>query len=287
MPQPLMRIDQFSMFIDGLDHSECVTRGPDGATYAGGEAGQVYRLAALDGKFEQVGTTGGFLLGICLDAERNVYVCDIKTCAVMCVTSNGGVSTYSEGTSQRNIIHPNYPVFDSRGNLYVTDSGHWKKNDGCVFRIAPGGGAAKTTVVNSSANAFPNGCCLSGDGKFFYMVLSLLPGVVRMPVNDDGTLGEAREVVKLPGTIPDGVAFDTAGNLFISCYSPDIIYKLSPAGELAVLAQDSERVTFASPTNIAFCGNDHKTLVVANLARWHLSKAAMEIAGQPLNYPKV
>jgi gluconolactonase len=284
MPQPLVPIDQFSMFIDGLDHAECVTLGPDGATYAGGEAGQIYRLAALDGKFEQLGTTGGFLLGICLDADRNVYACDIKKCAVIRVTPNGGVSTYSEGSPSRKIVHPNYPVFDARGNLYVTDSGHWKQNDGCVFRVAPGG---KTDVVNTTANAFPNGCCLSGDGRYFYMVLSLLPGVVRMPINADGTLGNPSEVVKLPDTIPDGVAFDTAGNLFISCYSPDIIYKLSPAGELTVLAQDHERVTFASPTNIAFCGEDRKTLVVANLARWHLSKAAMSVAGQPLNYPKV
>jgi len=37
--QPVMRIDQFSMFVDRLDHAECVTRGPEGATYAGGEAG--------------------------------------------------------------------------------------------------------------------------------------------------------------------------------------------------------------------------------------------------------
>ena len=280
---PIMNIDDFTMFVHDLDHPECVTRGPDGLTYAGGEAGQVYRLT-LDGKYEQIGTTGGFLLGICLDADRNVYGCDIKKCAVMRMTAAGAVSTYSEGSPQRKIVHPNYPVFDRRGNLYVTDSGHWKKNDGCVFRIAPGG---KTDVVNVSANAFPNGCCLSADGKYFYMVLSLLPGVVRMAINEDGTLGEPSEVVKLPGTIPDGAAFDAAGSLLISCYCPDVIYKLSAGGELAVLAQDPQRVTFASPTNIAFCGEDRRTLVVANLARWHLSKAAVPVAGQPLNYPKL
>jgi len=283
MPDAIMSIDDFSMFVEDLDHPECVTRGPDGMTYAGGEAGQVYRLT-LDGKYEQIGTTGGFLLGICLDADRNVYACDIKKCAVMRVTPNGRVSTYSDGTAQRKIVHPNYPVFDRHGSLYVTDSGHWKKNDGCVFRVAAGG---KTDVVNTSANAFPNGCCLSADDKFFYMVLSLLPGVVRMPVADDGSLGEPAEVVKLPGTIPDGVAFDAHGNLYISCYTPDIIYRLSPSGELSVLAQDNLRVTFASPTNVAFCGEDRRTLVVANLARWHLSKATMPVAGQPLNYPKV
>jgi gluconolactonase len=114
-----------------------------------------------------------------------------------------------------------------------------------------------------------------------------MPGVVKLPIGADGKLGEPEKVVELPGTVPDGVAFDVKGNLFISCYTPDIIYKLSPSGELAVLAQDPLRVTFASPTNIAFCGEDRRTLVVANLARWHLSKAEMPDAGQPLHYPKL
>ena len=70
-------------------------------------------------------------------------------------------------------------------------------------------------------------------------------------------------------------------------YNSGIGLRLSPAGELKVLAQDPLRVTFASPTNIAFCGDDRRTLVVANLARWHLSKAAVPVAGQPLNYPKI
>ena len=75
----------FEFLHRGLDHPECITRGPDGMIYAGGEAGQVYRVT-LDGKHEQVGTTDGFALGLCLDAARNVYVCDIKHNAVMRVT---------------------------------------------------------------------------------------------------------------------------------------------------------------------------------------------------------
>jgi gluconolactonase len=280
---PIMNVDDFSMFVEGLDHPECVTRGADGMTYAGGEAGQIYRLT-LDGKHEQIGTTKGFLLGICLDGDQNVYACDIARNEVMRVTPNGGVSTYSTGAAQRKLVNPNYPVFDKQGNLYVTSSGHWKQSDGCTFRIRPGG---ETEVVDTAASNFPNGCCLSADDRALYVVQSLMPGVVKLPIGADGKLGAPSKVVELPGTVPDGVAFDVQGNLYISCYTPDIIYKLSPKGELQVLAHDVLRVTFASPTNIAFCGEDRKTLVVANLARWHLSKAAMPVAGQALNYPKI
>ena len=288
MGEGLIPIDSFSMFVEGLDHPECVTRGPDGVTYAGGEAGQIYRVS-LDGQKEQIATTGGFLLGICMDANRNIYACDIARNEVMRITPGGEVSTYSKGSAQRPMVNPNFPVFDTAGNLYVTASGHWKQHDGCTFRIRPGGA---TEVVDERATRFPNGCALSADGKWLYVVQSLMPGVVRLAIDSsssggDGRLGEPERVVELPGTVPDGVAFDVKGNLLISCYTPDIIYRLTPSGELGVLAQDPLRVTFASPTNIAFCGEDRRTLVVANLARWHLSKTTMPEPGQPLNYPSI
>jgi gluconolactonase len=279
----LMSIDAFTTFAEGLDHPECATRGPDGLIYAGGEAGQVYRVKP-DDTFEQIATTGGFLLGICLDADRNVYACDIQRNEVMRITAAGEVSTYSSGTAQRRMQNPNFPVFDRSGNLYVTSSGHWKQDDGCIFRIRPGG---DTEIVSEAARQFPNGCALSADERWLYVVLSLMPGVARLAIESDGTLGEPQTVIELPGTVPDGVAFDAAGNLFISCYTPDIIYRYSAGGELAVLAQDPCRVTLAAPTNIAFCGGDRRTLVAANLGRWHLSKVQMGEPGQSLNYPKL
>lgn len=285
MAESLIEIDRFSMFADGLDHTECVTRGADGVMYAGGEAGQIYRVSLEDGKFEQIATTGGFLLGICCDANHNIYACDIDRNEVMRITPGGDVSTYSKGVAQRPMVNPNFPVFDAAGNMYVTGSGHWKKHDGCIYRIRRDG---ETEIVDERAVRFPNGCALSADGKWLYVVQSLMPGVVRLAIGGEREkLGEPEIVVELPGTVPDGVAFDATGNLYISCYTPDTIYKLSPARELSVLAHDPLRVTFASPTNIAFCGPDRRTLVVANLARWHLSKTPMSEPGQPLNYPSL
>src|SRR5688500_1457363 len=92
-------------------------------------------------------------------------------------------------------------------------------------------------------------------------------------------------VVEFPMSVPDGLAFDVRGILYVSCYSPDVIYRLDPARKLGTLAEDWERVTLASPTNLSFGGPDRTTLFVANLGRWHLSKAEMQVAGQPYNYP--
>ena len=91
------------------------------------------------------------------------------------------------------------------------------------------------------------------------------------------------------GTVPDGVAFDTEGNLYISRYRPDRIYRLSSGGELEVPAEDPEGTIMAAPTNIAFCGAERDVLVSFNLGRWHITRYHVNtnVLGAPLNYPKL
>jgi gluconolactonase len=38
-------IDDIEIFADGLDHPECVAVHPDGSVWAGGEAGQIYKVS--------------------------------------------------------------------------------------------------------------------------------------------------------------------------------------------------------------------------------------------------
>jgi gluconolactonase len=280
----LMSLDAFTTLVDGLDHPECVTWGPDGYAYAGGEAGQIYRVA-LDGSVQLVGSTGGFVLGLCLDAAGGIFACDIRRRAVLRVSPGGEVTTYSSGTAERPMINPNYPVFDAAGNLYVSDSGGWLKDDGCVFRIRPGGA---TEVLSAEARQFPNGMALGPGGAYLYVALSTTePGVVRLELRADGGVGSPERVLHLPRTVPDGLAFDADGCLYVSCYTPNAIYRLSPAGELALLAEDWQATTIAAPANVAFCGPDLKTLVAASLSRWHLASARVDTPGLPLQYPSL
>ena len=92
-------------------------------------------------------------------------------------------------------------------------------------------------------------------------------------------------VVELPKTVPDGVAFDIAGNLYVSMYRPDVIYRRTPSGRLDVLAEDFEGTLMAAPTNIAFCGGDRDVLLSANIGRWHITRYEVGAAGLPLHYP--
>ena len=87
--------------------------------------------------------------------------------------------------------------------------------------------------------------------------------------------------------MPDGLAFDTEGNLYISCYRPDRIYRLTLDGQLDILADDFEGTAIAAPTNVAFCGHQRDLLLSANLGRWHLTLYDLGKTGMPLNYPDV
>ena len=142
---------QLSVLVDGLDHAEGIACGPDGGVFAGGEAGQVYRIDIEQAEFTEIANTGGFVLGMALDAAGNVYACDHVNKCVQKVTPNGEVSVYSSGPPSDPMNVPNYPAFDHLGNLYVCDSGGWKEDSGRIFRIAPGGDAVVWTGRSRSS----------------------------------------------------------------------------------------------------------------------------------------
>jgi len=69
-------IDRFEVLAEDLNHPEGVAWNPvDGHVYAGGEGGEIYRVS-LDGEVEELGTTGGSMLGIAVDGNGRVYACD-------------------------------------------------------------------------------------------------------------------------------------------------------------------------------------------------------------------
>jgi gluconolactonase len=267
----------------GLDHPECIAWGTDGYAYAGGEVGQVYRIDMESRAFEEIGNTGGFVGGLAQDGDYNVYAC--SNGAVMRITPDGTVGPYTRGTQDDPLRTPNYPAFDASGNLYVSDSGEWKQDNGCLFKVRPGGEAE---VWSRSLTEFPNGLALGPDGNYLYVAVSLnSPRVERVKIEPDGSAGEAETVVHLPETVPDGLAFDTDGNLYVSCYRPDRIYRLNPACELEILAEDFEGTVMAAPTNIAFCGEERDIFLSANLGRWHITRYEINATGVPLHYPKI
>lgn len=268
-----------------LDHPEAVAWGPDERVYAGGEDGQVYRCM-IDGKgFEQFAKVlGGFVLGMAHDADGNIYACDERHACVHKITPTGEVSVYSNGSSAQRMRVPNYPVFDDFGNLFVSDSGEFGKKNGWIWRIAPG---EQAEIWDRSANGFTNGMCLSADGRTLFVVESSPPLISKLEIRDDGSAGARTVLVELPRQVPDGVALDRNGDLYISLFNPNIIYRCGPGGALVTLYDDWEQLKLLAPTNIAFGGSGLSTLIIAGLCGWSIHTAPMQVAGLPVRYPKL
>jgi sugar lactone lactonase YvrE len=261
---------------EGLDHPEGVCWSPaTGSIYAGGEAGQVYRVQ-LDGGFEQVAeVAGGFILGLAVDADDVIYACDGNGGHVQRIDLRNGGAPQRYGDS---MVYPNYPAFDADGNLWVSDSGDWGAGNGALCKISPGGGRTERVLEGLD---FANGLAV-GD-EHVYVIETKRPGVVRVPLGG----GPAEDVVELPRTVPDGLAFDGEGGLWISLYEPHSVLRMGRDGALETMLDDWTGLDITSPTNIAFAGEDLSLLVLASLSGWAVKAVDPGVRGRALEYPHV
>ena len=262
-----------SVLVEGLDHPEGVAYDHQrGILYAGGEAGQIYAVRAGSRSATEVARTGAFALGLAVDGAGRVVVCDGDDGAIW-VVDEGNADRYLSSAGNRQLIKPNYPAFGPDGTLYFSDSGRWKQDVGAVIAVPPEG---EPYVYDTTLNRFPNGCAVTPDGGELWMIQSEGPDVSRYDLTGGGP---PETVVRLPGTVPDGIALTQDGGAVISCYRPDRIYYLDPDGDLTVLIEDPQGTLLSAPTNVCFIGDELSQLVSANLGRWHLTIIQTELHG--------
>jgi gluconolactonase len=261
---------------EGLDHPEGICWCPASRVlYAGGEHGQIYRVDPDTGTtalIEQF--SDGFILGLAVDGDGNLYACDIGNHCIHRLEPSGRAERFVD-----QIEYPNALAFDATGRLYVSDSGTWQsRGDGTIRCIEPDGTVRPLTQPNLR---FPNGITIHQD--WLYMVESALPGISKIPLSG----GDPIPVIELPLTIPDGLAFDTEGGLWISCWQPNRILHMNTAGVLSIAADDWSGIQIFTPNNIAFFGKELETLAVSCLGGNFLRSFRPQIRGAALHHPKV
>lgn len=271
VPAPRFGNDVLRDLAGGLDHPEAVCWSPGReALLAGGEAGQLYRIG-LDGRVDElVRIPDAEILGLAVDADDTVYACDTGHGRIARITTAGAVDWTGP-----TMTYPNYPAFDAQGVLWVSDSGRWGQHEGRLVGIAPDG----TTHAVHGQWAFANGVAVVD--RRAYLVASGDPAVWAVDL-DDGT---AEVVVRLPRTVPDGVAFDADGGLWISCYQPNRVFRLDADGTLETVLDDWSGEELLSPTNLAFAGPGLRTVVLASLCGRTVRSFDAGVAGRPLYRP--
>jgi sugar lactone lactonase YvrE len=283
--EPLLPLERASVFFDAtlgpirLKHPEGIAVAADGAIWCGGDGGEIYRISPEGSGIEVVASSGGFTLGIAFDSMGRLYTCDLGQKAVLRLDpATRQLERFASGGGGTMMRVPNYPVVDpDRDCLYVSDSHGFGEPGPGVWRIDLESGEGELWY-DGTLN-FANGMALSPDRRSLYVVETYGGRVSRIPILANGSAGEADVFVEGIERLPDGLAFDAEGNLYISCYEPSRLYRASPDGTLSLLIDDPTAHTLCHPTNCAFRGTD---LFTANLGRWHITRIEVGIPGAPL-----
>jgi gluconolactonase len=278
MPEPEIPIERFEVFTSGLDHPECIAFDRDGQLWAGGEAGQIYRIDA-SGKVHTVAACGGFTGGIAFSPlDHALYVCN-PNLGLVRLEADGRHSVFATAASGHTMVYPNCAVFDRRGRLYVSDSENWKKRNGFLLRFEPDG----TGRMLGGPFGYANGLAISSDERSLFMAESDTDCVHRFDLTSEGELGRGEVYAERVGRLPDGLALDEAGNLYVACYASDEIWRISPSREKTLLAWDHHAILLGRPTNMAWGGENFDVLYVANFGRYTISRAQLSnVRGQRL-----
>ena len=86
--QPILDSNKAKVYYDGifsnprLQHPEGVALDNDGFVYCGTENGEIMKIEKDKSKMECLASSGGFILGIAIDINKNVFACEMKEAAL-------------------------------------------------------------------------------------------------------------------------------------------------------------------------------------------------------------
>lgn len=282
---PLERITH----IWNVDHPESISVGLHGEAYTTGTGGQVYRIHLDTNRVEQFASTAPRrMLGQALDADGNLYCADANAGQVVRISPAGEETIYATGPGGQPFVCTNYPAFDRAGNLYVSDSGDWSDSKtGFLYKIQSGGGEAVLWFAEQLDT--PNAIALDAEQTYLYFIETWGAAIARIAIRPDGSAGAYERVVHLPRHVPDGLALDEDGRIWIAFHRPDAVKVFDPyANRLETLAEDWRGRELRGPTDVAFAGTGRDILLATSLDNLCLHRFDnIGVRGLKLNYPRI
>jgi gluconolactonase len=214
--------------------------------------------------------------GLAVDADGNILAATHKYKSVSRYTLDGKRSEVV-GKYNGNVFNsPNDMALAADGTLYFSDPAFQRdaapggQDKTRVYRVAKDGGV---TVVDDTLKN-PNGVSLSPNGDVLYVNGMVGDhGVLRAYKIVGGKPQKGHDLVARLG-IPDGMAVDCHGNIYVTEHADQRLRVFTPAGkQIATIKVD------ANVTNAAFGGADGKTLFITGAgAVWKLD---LDVTGSP------
>lgn len=195
--------------------------------------------------------------GLAINSNGTIYGCEHGKGSIFTYSTDGKCDSFIIGYNGKKFNRPNDICFTPDGNIYFTDPNSYDVNklDGIVYYIDVNKKEVKPAFEGLG---FPNGIAVGPCKKFLFVCESAKQRVLRFKINPDNTLSDSTVVVNLPGGDPDGIAFDTEGNLYIAHFGASEIVVVNPNNEIIRRIKTPGK----KPSNIEFAGKDLKTIYI-------------------------
>ncbi len=208
------------------------------AAGSGGVKGDVWKLSGPGSASATRAVSGsGAAIGICFDAAAgSMVLTEAATHAMTTRKPDGTGREILVGTFGGHKLNaPNDCVVIGTKGVYFTDPGYAGQFDPAdnqtnehIFRVV--GTPPTTTVVFKYTNGeHPNGIAATADGATLYIGLNGVGRIVKQALGANGAPAGAPVAFAQTGAAPDGMATDTAGNVFVATTAGVEAY--SPTGQ--------------------------------------------------------
>ncbi len=313
-----------------LARPECILAEPDGALWAADARGGVTRIdpdgsqqLVTQKRSEHFGQaadeatrflTGTLPNGLAFAANGDILISNFGTDCLEIMSRDGATRVLADSIDGEPIGKVNFVLRDSKDRIWITVTTRIKNwmhalrtdlADGYVARYIDG----KFHIVADGFH-FTNEIRFDAREEWMYVVETTGGCVSRLRVDDQGRLSN-REIfgpTRLgKGAWPDGIAFDSYGNLWGTMVYSDKLFVLTPEGDLKVLLDEgdpakvdalekqffegkvTQDVLFATGQGIApwmasvtFGGPDLRTAHIGSLKGKRIPSFRAPVAGLPM-----
>ena len=247
----------------GLQRPECILAEEDGTLWSADARGGVVRISP-DGKqqivtqqrsghFEKAGSEARRYLegtlpnGMAFARSGDILISNFGTDCLEVMSRSGETRVLADSIDGEPIGKVNFVLRDSKDRIWITISTRIKNwmhalrtdlTDGYLARYEDG----KFRIV-ADGFGFTNEIRFDAREEFLYVVETTGGCITRLRIDEDGVPRD-REIFgphKLgKGAWPDGIAFDSYGNLWGTTVYSDKLFVLTPQGDFRVLLDEGD-----------------------------------------------
>jgi streptogramin lyase len=222
--------------------------------------------------------------GITVDAAGNVYIADEGNSVIRKMAPSALVTTFAgmagiQGAANgvdtaASFYKPFGVATDASGNVYVADAGNNQIRiitpAGLVSTFAGTGAAGAVNGKDTATFNSPLGVAVDGSGNVYVadygnnLIRKITPAGVVSTLAGTGATGADNGAGNIATfNLPEGVAVDAAGNVYVADNGNDLIRKITPEGVVSALAGSGQAgsangtgtaASFNSPFGVAVDG---------------------------------